>query len=127
LVTQDFTQVVFEEGFVQTLIVCIYTYDKASKDGLQRTYRHFVGDIAEKNDVSFVIECWKILLDEKRFNGLETVFIWSDGGPKHFKISANIRFILSLQQAQPEIDWNYNFFPPYHRCSVCDEVASHIK
>ncbi len=58
---------------------------------------------------------------------METVFIWSDGGPKHFKVSANIRFILSLQQVQPEIDWSYNFFPSYHRCSVYNRAASHIK
>ena len=49
---------------------------------------------------------------------METVIIWSDGDPKHFKISANICFILSLQQAQPEINWSYNFFPSYHGCSV---------
>jgi hypothetical protein len=58
----------------------------------------------------FAVGCWKILLEEKRFGGMETVNIWSDNGPKHFKISANIRFILSLQQAQPKVDWIYNFF-----------------
>ncbi len=57
LVTQDFTQIVFEKEFVQILIVYIYTYNKTSKNGLQRTYRHFVRDVAEKNDVSFVVGC----------------------------------------------------------------------
>jgi len=89
--------------------------------------RYFVGNTTEKNDISFVVGCWKILLEENRFNEMETVIIWSDGGPKHFKISANICFILSLQQAQPEINWSYNFFPSYHGCSVCDGAASHIK
>ena len=127
LVTQDFSQIVYEGGFVQDLIICLYNYDSEEIDGLKRTYRHFVGSTTEKNDISFVVGCWKIFLEENRFNKMEKVNIWSDGGPKHFKISANIRFILSLQQAQPDIDWSYNFFPSYHGCSVCDGAASHAK
>jgi cell division protein FtsB len=127
LVTQDFSQVIFEGGFVQDLIICFYSYDKEATDGLKRLYRHFVGRTADKNDISFVVGCWKILLEEHRFENMETVSIWSDGGPKHFKISANIRFILSLQQARPDINWIYNFFPSYHGCSICDGVASQAK
>ncbi len=127
LVTQDFSQVIFEGGFVQDLIICFYSYDKEAADGLKRVYRHFVGNTTDKNNISFVVGCWKILLEEHRFENMEIVSIWSDGGPKHFKISSNIRFILSLQQAQPDIGWIYNFFPSYHGCSVCDGVASHAK
>jgi len=127
LVTQDFSQITYEGGFTQDLIVCIYTHSKSGKDGLNRVYRHFVGEVGNKNDISFVVGCWKILLEEKRFFGMDNVNIWSDGGPKHFKISANIRFLLSLQTAIPETIWTYNFFPSYHGCSVCDGVASHIK
>ncbi len=127
LVTQDFTQITFEGGFSQDLIICIYTHNIKEKDGLNRCYRHFVGSTKDKNDINFVVGCWKVLLEEKHFNGMENIKIWSDGGPKHFKISANIRFLLSLQQAQSEIDWSYNFSPSYHGCSVCDGAASHIK
>jgi hypothetical protein len=127
LVTQDFSQILYEGGFTQDLIVCIYTHDSAEKDGLRQYYRHFVGNSSDKNDISFVVGCWKILLEEDKFNGMEMVKIWSDGGPKHFKISANIKFLLSLQQSKSEIIWEYNFFPSYHGCSVCDGAASHFK
>lgn len=127
LVTQDFTQITYDGGFTQDLIICIYIHNPMESDGLQRTYRHFVGATSSKNDISFVVGCWKVLMEENRFDGVEKINIWSDGGPKHFKISANIRFLLSLQQARPAQDWSYNFFPSYHGCSVCDGVASHIK
>jgi len=127
LVTQDFTQITYEGGFTQDLIICIYTYNSLEKDGLQQTYRHFVGQTSSKNDISFVVGCWKVLLEEKWMDGMTQVNIWSDGGPKHFKISANIRFLLSLQHSQLDRDWSYSFFPSYHGCSVCDGVASHIK
>lgn len=127
LVTQDFTQITYDGGFSQDLIICIYTHNPTGKDGLDRYYRHFVGSSTDKNDVSFVVGCWKVVMEEKRLDRMESVKIWSDGGPKHFKISANIRFLLSLQQARPDIEWSYNFFPSYHGCSVCDAAASHIK
>ena len=44
LVTQDFTQLELESGFVQDLIICCYWYDEESKDGLGREYCHFVGN-----------------------------------------------------------------------------------
>ena len=55
------------------------------------------------------------------------VNIWSDGGPKHFKISANMKFFATIQHCNKEIDWSYNFFPAYHDCSVCDGTAAYAK
>jgi hypothetical protein len=127
LITQDFTQITFEGGFVQDLIICIYTYDSSVSDGLKRIYRHFIGDTATKNDISFVVGCWRDLLDENWFDKMKCVKIWSDGGPKHFKISANIKFLLSLQHKEDKIDWEYNFFPAYHGWNICDGVASQAK
>ena len=36
LITQDFTQIELDSGFVQDLIICKYTFDSNSKDGLKR-------------------------------------------------------------------------------------------
>ncbi len=47
--------------------------------------------------VSFVAGAWKALLDSNWFNEIKTVKIWSDGGPKHFKISANMKLLLKIQ------------------------------
>jgi len=59
--------------------------------------------------------------------GATTVKIWSDGGPKHFKISANMKFFLAIQQNFPHVKWIYKFFASYHGCSVCDGVAAQAK
>ena len=77
--------------------------------------------------VSFVAGAWKALLDSNWFNEIKTVKIWSDGGPKHFKISANMKLLLTIQHVTPSVDWWYNFFGAYHGCSVCDGVAAQAK
>jgi transposase len=127
LVTQDFTQLELEGSFVQDLILCKYSYNKDSKDKLDREYRHFIGEIGDKNGINFVTGAWLALVKANWFNGATVVKIWSDGGPKHFKISSNRKFLLALQHGFPEIEWIYNFFVSYHGCSICDGVAAHAK
>lgn len=127
LITQDFTQLEFDGGFVQDLIICCYDHDSNAKDGLKRSYRHFVGDIGDSNQISFVAGCWIELLKGDWFHGKKIVEIWSDGGGKHFKISSNIGTIKAIQDEYDEIDWIYNFFPSYHGCNVCDAVGSQAK
>jgi hypothetical protein len=51
---------------VQNLIICIYTKDDG-KNGLDRVYRYFVGKLENKNDISFVVGTWKVLLEENTF------------------------------------------------------------
>lgn len=127
LITQDFTQLELDGSFVQDLIICRYSHDPKAQNGLQRDYRHFVGRTGDKNNISFVIGAWLTLLESNWLKDMDIVKIWSDGGPKHFKISSNMRFLLSIQKAQPSVDWDYNFFPPYHGCSICDGVAAQAK
>ena len=103
LITQDFTQLELEGSFVQDLIICKYSHKKGAKDGLEREYVHFVGKIGTKNDISFVVGSWMVLLQSNWFDGIEDIYIWSDGGPKHFKISSNMKFLLALQQERPDI------------------------
>ena len=66
-------------------------------------------------------------MEENTLQNMATVNIWSDGGPKHFKISSNMKFLATLQHYYKNIDWTYNFFPPYHGCSVCDGAAAQAK
>jgi hypothetical protein len=127
LITQDFTQLDLESGFIQDLIICCYWHDPDSKDGLGREYRHFVGEKGDKNTINFVAECWKQLLEENWFDTPSKVLIWSDGGPKHFKISANLKLFQAIQKMVPNISWKYHFFPAYHGYNVCDAIASHTK
>ena len=62
LITQDFTQLEFNGGFVQDLIIC-YDYDPNVKDRLKRSYMHFVSD-RDSNQIPFVAGCWIELLKE---------------------------------------------------------------
>ena len=102
LITQDFTQLELESGFVQDLIICCYWYDEESKDGLGRKYCHFVGKKGDSNGVNFVAGCWKrLLIEENWFRSSKKVLIWSDGGPKHFKVSANLQIFQAIQQKYP--------------------------
>ena len=75
LVTQDFTQITFEGGFSQDLIVCIYTHNSKGKNGLDRCYRHFVEFTKDKNDIAFVVGCWKVLLVENQFDRMKNIKI----------------------------------------------------
>ena len=112
---------------LKDLILCKYSYNIKSKDHLDREYKHFIGQVGDKNDISFVVGAWLSLFKSNWFNGASTVKVWSDGGPKHFKISANMKFFMAIQQATPEVKWVYNFFASYHGCSICDGVAAQAK
>jgi hypothetical protein len=73
------------------------------KNGLNRIYRHFVGKSENKNDISFVVEAWKVLLEENTFQSITIVNIWSDG-PKYFKVNSNMKFLAILQHSNTEIN-----------------------
>ena len=60
------------------------------------------------------------------FENFREVEVWSDGGPKHFKVSSLIYYFFSLQQ-QTNRKITYNFFAWYHGHSACDSAASHVK
>ena len=38
-----------------------------------------------------------------------------------------MRLLQAIQELKPDIQWEYNFFPAYHGCNVCDAAASHAK
>ncbi len=63
LITQDFTQIELESGFIQDLIICKYTYDSHCSDGLKREYKHFLGNPGDKNTIEFVVGAWKQLME----------------------------------------------------------------
>jgi hypothetical protein len=50
------------------------------------------------NDVNFVAGVWQDLMAHDYFTGIRTIHIWSDGGPHHFRVSANMWIFTQLQQ-----------------------------
>jgi len=81
LVIQDFTQVDLESGFVQDLIVCIYSHDESAKDGLGGAYFDFVGEKGLTNGAAFVFAGWQRLFESDILSNASIIYVWSDGGP----------------------------------------------
>ena len=57
---------------------------------------------------------------------LSKIYIFSDGGPKHFKINLTINFFHYISKLFG-IPIEYHFFESYHGASLCDAHAGHIK
>jgi hypothetical protein len=74
---------------------------------LDRTYKYFIGKSENKNNISFVVGAWKILLEENTFQSIITVNIWSDGGPKHFKISSNVKMVLNRKSIKKHSEYTH--------------------
>lgn len=127
LIIQDFTQVNLEGGFVQVMIVCVYTYDPSAKDKIKRNYFDFVGQKGLKNTITFVVASWAKLLEEPLIKSLLHLYVWSDGGPKHYKISSNMILFSVIQEVYPQFKICYNFYASHHGHSVCDGLAQHGK
>ena len=53
---------------------------------------------------------FSLLLQQDYFTGINTLSIWSDGGPKHFCLSANMWILHVVQDYYPDILFSYNFF-----------------
>jgi len=128
LVIQDFTELEPQSEGYQDLIFVLYHHNSHNTGGLDCTYRHFIApNDATKNDIRFVIAAWEQLLQEGWFTNTSTVHIWSDGGPKHFKITANMYYMSYLAERFVQLTFIYNFFESYHGHSTCDAAAAHAK
>ena len=118
-VVMDFTTIDFVTHHFNDLIITIYFPSFIQ-------YLHFIGEVGVKNDVSFVIYVFENYLIS-RLNHFANVSIWSDGGPKHFKVSSLSGYLYEKQQQHSHVNFSYNFFGSYHGHSVCDAVAAHAK
>ncbi len=129
LIVQDFTQIELSPtGFLQDFIIVLYRRPR-SGGNLERTYYHYVGEKGQSNDFHFVKACWLDLLGSMKLKGESTLYIWSDGGRKHFKQSGQIRFWGEIQeQLRPkQVTIEYHFYASYHGHNACDAVAAHAK
>ena len=60
------------------------------------------------------------------FEGYDKVLIFSDGGPKHFKMTGTMNFFAFIKM-KSNIALSYHFFESNHGHSVCDGAAAHAK
>lgn len=125
VVVMDFTCIDINCHSWQDLIVCVYRYDATSNDKLRRQYRHLIAPSTKtKNNTCFVFGAWAQIIGEGFFQGIKEISLWSDGGPKHFKVSSTVNFFSYVNETFKVI---YNFYESYHGHSICDCAASHIK
>lgn len=115
----------------QCLHMCVYEGVASSANGAVEPslsyYDHFA---QESNDYHFVRRAFLRLfsgdgpLREKRLR-----FVWSDGGPKHFKTKRAIGFL--LVELPLLFKWTvmpeWHFFISLHGKSLCDAHASNVK
>ena len=93
----------------------------------QPIYYHFVGGAGLKNDIKFVAEVTYKHLISKFLNYIDIHF-FTDGGPKHFKITPMINMIHKIAKKELASQHiTYHFFASYHGHSICDAAASHAK
>lgn len=57
---------------------------------------------------------------------IKTIEVWSDGGPKHFKMKECMYYFSTLQHRY-NTTITYNFYQSYHGHNSCDAAASHAK
>jgi hypothetical protein len=129
IVCQDFSRFESETGTrFQVLILARYSHDPDAVDGLDRKYRLFVGPEETTNDVYFVMGAWEELAKEEFFGPAgNNVYIWSDGGRKHFKQTPNLVFMSAYQAHHLQWTFKYNFFGSCHGDGICDGLAAHGK
>jgi hypothetical protein len=98
VVVHDFTNLSLNSNIsLQCFCVCIYKND--STGTVHRKYRAFVAqDKSVVNDINFVSKAYTRLQDEGVFNNFDELHFWSDGGPKHFKITAMLVLFANLQE-----------------------------
>lgn len=118
----------------QDFIIVLYEPTEKNAKGVKSTVYHFIGEPKQKNVSEFVIGCW-LQLDILRPGCWENekMFIFSDGGPKHFRVSKLLAFFCLERQRHtipssgkhPSVF--YHVFAPYHGHNICDVSAAQAK
>lgn len=111
----------------QCLHMCVYEGVAEGADPVLSYYDHFA---QESNDYHFVRRVFLRLFNRSGpLHGKTLRYVWSDGGPKHFKTKRSLGFVLV------ELPWlfhwsvkpEWHFFISMHGKSLCDAHASNVK
>lgn len=102
----------------------IYEDDKVIR------YRKYIDAVCSDNDTNsndsyYFINILKCLQSEGFFETDNFHFIWSDGGPKHFKNCYTMRWVFDFFR-KCSLKGVWNFFESYHGHSLCDSHAGKI-
>ncbi len=110
---------------------CIVVLEYISNGKRMRENIDFLCDCQEsnKNDYHFVLTVWLLLFHYKKLNDhFDSIEVWSDGGPHHFK-TRYCQWMwhwLSTQKFNNK-RISHHFFASYHGHSLADAHAASIK
>lgn len=125
LVVQDFTK---HDNDInaptqQDHIVVMYWMQNGEE---QYVMEHYIAPAGVKNDVRFSMHVWHLLQIHERVQAADEVIIWSDNGPKHFKLTVFL-FFMSRWAETSKKRVSLRFNAPYHGACVADSAAAHLK
>lgn len=134
---QDFSTFFIDKEPIPVLIVVLYMYDPASTDHLSRFYRYILPTTDRtrqrrmSNNTAFVATAWDKLFEEDfvlSHTHWSRLDIFSDGGPKHFKTTAQLHYWCSVKaRLGAGVTIRYTFFAPHHGESACDAASHHVQ
>ena len=87
---------------------------------------HYIGSDGLKNDVRYSMHVWDILQYHERVQAATRLIVWSDNGPKHFKLTSYLSFMSHWSSATSK-QVSLRFNAPYHGACVADSAAAHLK
>ena len=110
---------------VPDLVVCVYYKEKGET---KCEIFNFLAKTKEKEDFYFLREAWIALLDTPLMKRFKNIKIFSDGGPKHFKIRKSLYLFSLLQDAYPQyFQWTFSNPPmekdPVIRMPECSRIC----
>lgn len=118
-----------EDDYITDMIGVAMTRNKESGK-VDRKYIHWLCSKAGtgKNDVDYVRESLERGKRNGLFKNITKLYLWSDGGPKHFKNVYAMKMIAELiEKWGGDIQVEWNFFASYHGHSLCDSQAGVLK
>jgi len=123
LIVQDFNQQQSNSLEMQVLSIVLY---EASNGSINRHYYHYLLPPGVKNDILAVIACHRLFFKEPLVQQANELSFWSDGWPKHFKLTANLAHMWALAASMPHTKITLNFFASYHGSGPSDAAAAHL-
>ena len=116
LIVMDFSKFYVEAGKTSDLLLVLYWKTEENK----LTWTYLDQFASEQQNFTFVQAVWLHLFEETtHFNKFNEIFIWSDGGPNHFKIKKTLKFFGDCRMKYDKMI-TYNFFASCHGHSICD-------
>jgi hypothetical protein len=133
LVLMDFTSAQLEDkpGGSATVQDCIIVMEYIDLDGtrIRRNMDFICASDTNKHDYHFVLQVWVwLFLYEHFLSRFDSIDVWSDGGPHHFKTRYCQWMMHSLSFLRFDKQRiTHHFFASYHGHSLADGHAAVIK